>query len=422
MDVTGIRNSVTQLNCHKVKEMMKELTEHGIIERKRNMNEETEEEMSARVVAQGSTLFGGNLYNIVRKSAKDEENILLSPTSASIVLAMATVGAKGSAAEEMIKGLELPERRDILVGYKEVLGVLLDNNSCKLNMANELFVQQGYRLDESYVEALEMCFYTEPTTIDFAQVEETRGLINGWVEQETGNKVVNMIPEGILSELTKMMLVNALHFKGSWAEEFDEKMTTEQPFHVSGTKIIMAKLMNRTMKVRATYLQEIDADIVELPYRGRRLGMYVVLPRQKYGLDRLEDKISAMDINELFGKAYMYKELDVFLPSFKLEQTIRLTEYLKQLGMNKMFGEEADFSIVAGAKGELFISEVMQKVFIEVNEEGTEAAAATGVAFRKKCAPEPKTEFKCDHPFLFYIRDNWSEMILFSGRMVDPSA
>ena len=421
MDTTGTKTSVTQLSCHKVERMVRELTKHGIVERKRNMEEETDEEMCARVVAQGSALFGGNLYNVMRKSTKNEENIVLSPASASIVLAMATVGAKGSAAEEMIKGMDLPERRDILVGYKSILGILLDNNSCKLNMANEIFVQEGYRLDDSFVEAMEMCFYTEPSTIDFTQVEETRGVINDWVEQETGNKIKNMVPEGVLNELTRMMLVNAVHFKGSWAEEFDEKMTTEQPFHVDETKIIMAKLMNRTMRVRATYLREIDADIVELPYKGRRLGMYVVLPRQKYGLQTLEDKISTMDINELFGKAYMYKELDVFLPSFKLEQTIRMTGYLKQLGMNKMFGEEADFSIMAGAKGDLFISEVMQKVFIEVNEEGTEAAAATGVTFRKKSAPKPKAEFKCNYPFLFYIRDNWSEMILFSGRVVDPS-
>ena len=421
MDATGVKNSVTQSSRHKAGEMMKELTEHGIIERKRNMQEEVDEEIKARAVAQGSTQFGCDLYNIVRKSAKDEENIILSPISASIVLAMATVGAKGSTAEEMRKGLGLPARRDILVGYKGVLGILHGNNSCELNIANEIFVQEGYGLNDSYVKALKMCFYTEPTTIDFAQVEETRWLINSWVEKETGNKVVNMIPEGVLNELTKMMLINAVHFKGSWAEEFDEKMTTEQPFHVSETKIIMAKLMNRTMKVRATYLQEIDADIVELPYRGRRLGMYVVLPRQKYGLQRLEDKISTMNINELFGKADMYKKLDVFLPSFKLEQTLRMTEHLQQLGMNEMFGGEADFSIMAGAKGELFISEVMQKVFIEVNEEGTEAAAATGVVFRNRCAPEPKTEFKCDHPFLFYIRDNWCEMVLFSGRIVDPS-
>ena len=188
MDAAGAKTSVTKLSFHKVEGMMKELTEHGIVERKRDMEEETEEERSARVVAEGSTLFGGHLYNVVRKSAKDEENILLSPTSASIVLAMATVGAKGSTAEEMRKGMELPERRDILVGYKNVLDILLDNNSCKLNMANEIFVQEGYRLDDSYVEALEMCFYNEPTTIDFTQVEETRGLINGWVEQETKQK------------------------------------------------------------------------------------------------------------------------------------------------------------------------------------------------------------------------------------------
>ena len=421
MDAAGIKALVQQTSSYKIEKMMKEMTEYGIIERKRSIEEEADEQMRATGIARGSTQFGCDLYYAVRKSATDEENIILSPISASVVLAMTAVGAKGGTAEEMKKGMGLPARREILVGYKNALGILLGNDCCKLHMANEIFIQEGYRLDDSYIEALEMCFYTEPTTIDFAQVEEARGLINGWVEQETGNKVENMIPEGVINELTKMMLISAVHFKGSWAEKFDEKMTMEHPFHVSQAKIVMAKLMNRTMKVRAAHLEEIDADVVELPYKGRRLGMYVILPRQRHGLKMVEDKMSTMDINEIFGRADLYKELDVFLPSFKLEQTIGMTEHLKKLGMDRMFGREADFSIMAGSKGELFISNVMQKVFIETNEEGTEAAAVTAVTFRDRCVPEPKTEFKCNHPFLFYIRDNWTEMVLFSGRMVDPS-
>ena len=154
MDAAGIKALIQQTSSYKIEKMMKEMTEYGIIERKRSIEEEADEQMRATGIARGSTQFGCDLYYAVRKSATDEENIILSPISASVVLAMTAVGAKGGTAEEMKKGMGLPARREILVGYKNALGILLGNDCCKLHMANEIFIQEGYRLDDSYIEAL----------------------------------------------------------------------------------------------------------------------------------------------------------------------------------------------------------------------------------------------------------------------------
>jgi len=390
-----------------------------VIVGRQDMEELAEKEM--RAVALGNSEFGRSLYDVVRKSTEGGGNFVMSPYSASSVMAMATTGARGNTLTEMREKMKFPAEQEMLAGYRSAFGLLSGNDNFTLETANKVYVQDGYQLVKTFTETMGKYFNAEPTPTNFAASEEARDMINGWVEEKTREKIKDLIPQGVLNSLTRLVLVNAIYFKGNWASQFKERLTNEDPFYVSETKTVTAKLMNQELEVKTASLDDLDADVVELPYKGDRLAMYIVLPKQRHGLGDVEDKMSTKNVNDMFKEVKRSKKLNIFLPKFKLEQSLQLTEHFKQLGMTAMFGSNADFSGMAGAPGDLYVSEVMQKAFIEVNEEGSEAAAATGMVVMMRSMPMPAPAFRCDHPFMFFIRDKRTEMVLFSGRVMDPS-
>jgi len=376
-----------------------------------------------KTVARGNSEFGQNLYDVVRKST--EGNIVMSPYSASSVMAMAKTGARGKTWVQIRDGMRFPGEPLMLAGYKTIFKELRGNDKFTLETANKMYVMEGYKLAETFTEKMREFFNTEATLTNFAESEEARKMINDWVEEKTREKIKDLIPEGALDASTRLVLVNAIYFKGNWASQFKEKLTREADFYVSETKTAKAMMMNQELKVNFGLIEELDAEVVELPYIGDRLSMYIVLPRQKYGLFDLENKMPKKNIHEMFKE--MFKggrkvKVNIFLPKFKLEQSLELTDHFKKLGMTAMFDRRnADFSGMAGDPGDLFVSDVIQKAFIEVNEEGSEAAAATAVVFHYKSGRRFAKQFRCDHPFMFFIRDKKTKMVLFSGRVVDPS-
>ena len=263
--------------------------------------------------------------------------------------------------------------------------------------------------------------------MDFAGApEQARKTINAWVEDRTNRKIKDLVPRN--SRPTRLALVNAIWFRGVWLNEFDKVGTTDQPFYLDASKKVTAPLMHRNDKYR--YAETDSIQMLELPYRGNKLSMVVALPKDKNGLAGLEAKLTPKTVESWMDKikSSRWREVDVYLPKFKMDWgTKEMTESFKALGMTNPFTSEADFSGMNGiapSSEEAFrIGSIFHKAFVDVNEIGTEAAAATAVVMEGSAIrPDPPQVFRADHPFVFFIRDIASDSILFLGRLVNPGA
>jgi serpin B len=251
-------------------------------------------------------------------------------------------------------------------------------------------------------------------------------LINRWVADNTAQKITNILPPGALDSFTRLVLVNAVYFKGDWAKKFEVSNTKEENFHVSSTEKVRVQLMHMH-KAKFSYgsNHELISQAIELPYAGNRLSMIIILPDPSSSLQKLESLLTADDILNVRDKFQMYeREVQVWLPRFRLNEKLDLTGILSAMGMTDMFSTKlADFSGMDGTR-ELCVSKVLHQAVVDVNEEGTEAAAVTAVVMMKKCLAVRKDpfEFRADRPFLFFIRDNSTNSILFLGRLVRPDS
>jgi len=372
-------------------------------------------EDAAKAVADGNSAFALDLY--AKVSAKPG-NVIYSPYSISMALGMTWAGARGATADEMARTLHFGKA--VHAGFAALNKRLLGQQpGYQLSVANRLYVQQGYKLLDSFTAVTTEQYLAPLEQVDFAKAE-ARAHINQWVEDQTNKRIKDLIGEGVLTSLTRLVLVNAIYFKGTWATEFEKKNTTPQPFF-SGGKKREVPMMFRAMKHEAgvRYGEADGVQVLELPYKGGEVTMVVFLPRARDGLGALEKKLDARKLDQLVG-ALRSAEVDVFLPRFRVEQSFALAPTLQAMGMPQAFSEKAaDFSGMSGKK-DLYISAVIHKAFVEVNEEGTEAAAATAVVMTTKGMAEPPMAFRADHPFIFALRDAKSGSVLFLGRLDDP--
>jgi len=370
-------------------------------------------------VARGNTVFGGRLY----QQLKDEPgNIIMSPFSISGVMAMVAAGAGGDTLTQVQQGMTFPSSEELALGYKDAIPALRTNKNFTLEAANSIFAQSGFAIRDVYKETLHQHFHATIQETDYSDGKTSARLINDWVEKITQSKIKDLIKPDMLNALTRLVLVNAIYFKGDWASKFDAKKTTNEDFHLDDGSTKKVPMMRQTKKFQFAILNELSASMLELPYTGDRLSLQLVLPRQGNNLAALEQKLRTADLQQLFDSNREEEKVAVSMPRFKLEQTIPLTDQLNNLGMTDMFvGGKADFSAIDGSRN-LYVSEVVQKAFIEVNEEGSEAAAATGAVMMMRSMPMPPEEFRADRPFLFFLRDKLTGMLLFQGRVADPSA
>lgn len=334
-------------------------------------------------------------------------NVFISPFSISSALAMTFAGAKGETAEEMAKTLCFPEKTEkIHASFQSVNRLLGEVEGCRLITANALWGQEGYAFEERFIDVVKKSYGAQIRELDYAgKAEEARETINDWVEEKTQGKIEDLIPPGMLRPLTRLVLTNAIYFKGQWALPFKEKHTGAAPFHCSKEKRKTVQMMSLREKFR--YMEGKGFQAVELPYAGEALSMIVVLPSSM-------DSLVSLDFNK-----FMKVEVDLKLPRFKTEFQTDLSAVLGGMGMAKAFSAgEADLSGMNGRR-DLFLSNVVHKAFVEVNEEGTEAAAATGAVVSLTAIRKPVV-FHADRPFLFIIRHNDTGAILFLGRIVDP--
>ena len=370
--------------------------------------------------------FGKSLYAVIKET--EEGNILFSPYSVAAVLAMLSEGARGETLDMMRRMMHLPEAETLRVGYKDSIPVLRTNARCNENLtldtANTAFVMEGFQVLDEFQKSLKENYHANMSSVDFADNEKAARTINDWVASKTQNKITDLIQADSLSALTRLLLVNAVYFEAAWETQFDKENTAPGMFSVARSlskKVPMMSLMNH--KMNFADLDQLDCSMIELPYKGNRIVMQVILPNQINGVFDLENKLSEGDLNSLFSENMENIRVDLTLPRFKLFHSLSLSDSLKQMGMADMFSAgKADFSGITGTR-DLFVSSVIQKIFVEVNEEGSEAAAATKVVVRFMSRPPTENQtFNVDHPFIFIIRDRLTGMILFQGRVVDPSA
>jgi len=372
-------------------------------------------------VVQGSNQLAVDLYGRVRKEKQSRgKNIFFSPYSISTALAMTYAGARGETAKQMARVLHFTLAQAALhPAYKGLLDSIATASSRdnQLRVANALWGQKGFRFLDSFLALTRKSYGAGLSPVDFRnQTEAARKTINRWVEKKTERKIVDLIPPGVLTNLTRLVLTNAIYFKGTWETQFPKKSTRPRPFTLLGGKQVQAPMMQQTAKVRYADLGEMQA--VELPYKGARLSMVVLLPKKTDGLPGLEKKLSPALLTRAIGKLKRRK-VRVLLPRFKSSSTFMLSQALKAMGMPLAFSDSADFTGMA-KKAELKITEVVHKAFVDVNEEGTEAAAATAVVVGLRGLAAPTPELRADHPFLFLIRERATGTILFLGRLMDP--
>ena len=389
-------------------------------------DEEAIERTPIEAVANANTNFGNALFKILAKPAK---NLIMSPYSVSLVLSMVLNGAEGTTASQLKQGLTLKNFDVVKNGFKDVLKLSKTNENFTLDTANRIYYSEDDFIAESYIQSTKEFFLAEPIGMNFDQSEQSRTEINQWVEGQTNKKIQELIPQGSIDASTKLILVNAIYFKGDFEFKFDKSRTYKEDFHVSPTQKVQTDMMHSTEKYGMLHsVTDLNgATALEIPYKGKRVSMIFLLPTiGVHSLVDLEEAISKVtDLNSIL-KFEQKSDVEVTLPRFKLESQLDLVEPLKQLGMTDMFDEaKADFSgMTRGANKGLFVSQVAQKAFIEVNEDGTEAAAATFVEFGETSLDQsspPPSRFTCDRPFMFLIRDNLTGMILFSGHVTDPT-
>ncbi|XP_076991402.1 serpin B11 isoform X3 [Tamandua tetradactyla] len=290
-----------------------------------------------------------------------------------------------------------------------------------LGIANRLYGTKEMAFHQKYLSCSEELFGTRLQPVDFEHsLEETRETINAWVESKTYGKVKNLFAKGTIDSSSVMVLVNVIYFKGQWKNKFEERETIKAPFQLSDGKSVIVEMMHQTGMFKLAFIGEPQMQVLELPYVNNRLSMVILLPVGLANLKQIEKQLNLKTFQKWTSSSNMVKrEVEVHIPRFRLEIKYELNTLLRSLGMTDIFDQmKADLSGISPAK-HLYLSKVIHKSYVDVNEEGTEAAAATGDSVGVKRLPI-RAQFMANHPFLFFIRHIDTNTILFCGRLTSP--
>ena len=376
-------------------------------------------------VVAGNSEFALDLYARLRTG---EGNVFFSPYSISAALAMTYAGARAETASQIAHTLHLDLPMDHLYQLHPVFSELKTNldavqkkGQVRLAVANSLWPQTGFDFRQDYLTLCEDYYGAAIVPVDFAEhAEAARTKINDWVSDKTNEKIPELIKPGMLDRGNRLVLVDAIYFKGDWHSKFDGADTQDEPFHISAGASVTARLMRQTEDFG--YAEFPDLQVLEMPYAGYQISMVVLLPRSVDGLTNLEAQLTPENLKS-WTTQLGSRKVHVFFPSFTFRSQFLLADTLSAMGMPDAFdGFKADFSGMDGRK-DLFISRVIHEAYVRVDEKGTEAAAATGVVMELAMVASPREipVFRADHPFLFLIRDNQTGSILFLGRVMDPT-
>ena len=362
----------------------------------------------------GNKAFTADVYTEIAKTTKT--NFIASPLSVQIILALARLGARGKTAQELSTALRIPDNvADIEKTFEEITPRLRKSDAYSLASANKIYVKDGLKLNQNYKDSAVKIFQAEIENINFLN-SETISKINAWIAQNTFNKIQDAIAPNSFNKLTQSLLVNTLYFKGSWDHAFNKIQTGLKPFFLSSTEETEATTMQTSDNFKYAINDDLKAEFLEMHYRGSDISMTIVLPHDTDGLSSIESRLS-----EVFNDQDYYEtEVYVQIPKFKTSSTIQFTSILQNLGIKEGFQNSADFTEMGVTPHSLFkISSILQKALIEVDEEGTVAAAATSVMMIRPMVGRIPVNFIANHPFLYFLKSE-SVGVLFVGRYVNP--
>ncbi|XP_055475033.1 leukocyte elastase inhibitor [Psammomys obesus] len=376
-------------------------------------------------LSSANTLFALELFRSLGENSSTG-NIFISPFSISSALAMVFLGARGNTAAQLSKTFHFDAVDDIHARFQSLNAEVSKRGaSHTLKLANRLYGEKTYNFLPEFSASTQKLYGADLAPVDFQHAsEDARKEINQWVKGQTEGKIPELLAVGVVDSMTKLVLVNAIYFKGMWQEKFMKRDTTDAPFQLNKKDTKTVKMMYQKKKFPFGYIPDLKCKVLEMPYQGGELSMVILLPEdtedESMGLKKVEKQLNS----EKLRKSTKHENLEtidvhVKLPRFKLEESYTLNSNLGLLGIQDLFiSSKADLSGMSGSR-DLFISKIVHKSFVEVNEEGTEAAAATGgiATFRMML---PEEEFTVDHPFLFFIRHNPTANLLFLGRVCSP--
>ncbi|MEM3411915.1 MAG: serpin family protein [archaeon] len=373
-------------------------------------------------VVNANNKFAFDLYSKSSKSPKyEDKNIFYSPHSIFAALTITYEGARGQTAQEMKSVLYLPENAVLRPNFAAIYNSINEGSKdYELRTGNALWVQHDFPLLKEYTSVVEEYYGGKATNLDFVkEPEKSRQTINSFIEEQTNGKIKDLIPPEFINKLTRLVITNAIYFKGTWVWEFDPKNTHEEDFKITQNNIVKVPMMCMYPKDEEfNYADLEELQILELPYKGEKISMLILLPKNK-SLSDFESSLTLQKLEEYYKQMQKTKLEYICLPKFEFETKYFLNEILEDLGMKTAFTNFTDFSGMTSNRG-LYISTVIHQAYIKVDEKGTEAAGATAVVIAIT-AHMPEKVFKADHPFIFVIQQKDTGNILFIGRVVDPT-
>ena len=372
-------------------------------------------------VVEGNTRFAIDLYSYLRRGEK-AENLFFSPLSLSSALAMTYAGASGTTESQMAKVLHLMLTKEKLnPAFASLNRTLIAGDQqlgLDLKVANRLWAQEGATFLPAFLTATRDYYGAEVGQVDFVgQTEEARIAINTWVEKQTLSHIKDLILTGDVTPDTRLVLTNAIYFKGNWDSQFSKDDTKEAAFTLKDNRIVEVPLMRQ--QGLFPYFDSGTFQVLGLPYKGGSLSLVILLPKKADGLNDVEKSFTEEKLAGCISKMKI-ENVVVMIPRFKVELSFKLKEALSAMGMPIAFHQGAANFSGMNCQDNLFISDVLHKSFLEVNEEGSKATGATAVVMEEKSVPKEPSIFHADHPFLFLIRDNRTGSLLFLGRLVNP--
>ncbi|XP_076163834.1 serine protease inhibitor 3/4 isoform X3 [Ptiloglossa arizonensis] len=386
------------------------------------MATQIDKDQALQAVSQGTNQFSSSLLQAVVEDYP--RYLVMSPISAAIVLAMAAYGSRGETENQFKQVLHLPSSESLgTSGYQALIDTLNNIKENKLKLANKVFMAEQFSIKPTYQQLTENYFHSVTQSVNFAKSVEAANTINTWVKQNTNNLIDNIVTSGDLNGDTALVLVNAIYFKGQWKNKFNPELTKNMPFHINENTVNNVPTMYRQGSYKYGELPHLNAKFIEIPYQGNELSMIIILPNEINGLSEVEKKLQDTSMTDILNQGFE-REVELYLPKFKIENKIDLNSYLQKLGLTDMFTSRANFSGIADAN--LVISKVVQKAFIEVNEEGSEAAAATGLLIEARCMVF-RMAVMIDRPFLYSInlvvnRNTEDVVPLFIGHVTEPKS
>ncbi|XP_049620952.1 LOW QUALITY PROTEIN: leukocyte elastase inhibitor-like [Suncus etruscus] len=372
-----------------------------------------------------NTAFALDLFKAL--SHEDPKaNLFFSPFSVSSALSMVYLGTRGDTQAQLAKTLHFDTVKEIHLKFQSLNSAINKRGSSYiLRVANRIYGEKSYTFLQEFLDSTKKMYGAELASMDFQSAsEEARQVINEWVKAQTEGKIPELLAAGVVDSMTKLVLVNAIYFKGKWLEEFSQRATHKALFRLNKKDTKEVKMMYQKNKFPLGYIEDLKCQVLEFPYQGKELSMIILLPDdiedETTGLQKIEKQMTWETLNDWTKPENMsVEEVYIYLPRFKLEENYTLNSHLTRLGLTQLFdSSQADLSGMSGTR-DIFFSKIVHKSFVEVNEEGTEAAAAT--VLESLCSlGAPENYFVCDHPFLFIIRHNASHAILFLGRFTSP--